>query len=294
MQKKSQSRKYAVIILISAVLISGGTFFALHFKWHRPEKLVVTNLDVGKADSAVIEYGDIVGLIDTGTSDAFGTIDHFLDEKGITEIDYMILTHYDKDHIGSATEIMESFDVDNIYLPDYESEKKFYESLMEAVKDRDGVVFVSDPLSFSYDDLEIEILPAEDPEELLEIGEKIDNNMSLVCMMTYGRNDLLFTGDIEKERIKQMVKSAEDGDEVLDCDWIKIPHHGKYQKKEKDLLNITTPQYAVISTSEEEPPEDELMELLNKKNIENFDTADGNVVTVCDSAYITVEIPGSE
>lgn len=291
MKKISDSRKSAIIILISAVLILGGAFFILHFRGARAQKLVVTNLDVGKADSAVIEYGDTVGLIDTGTADAFGTIDSFLNENGITEIDYMILTHYDKDHIGSATEIMDSYDVVNIYLPDYESEKKLYEPLMDAVKDRDDVFFVSDPLSLSYDELKIEILPAEDPEELMDIGEKIDNNMSLVCMMTYGRNDLLFTGDVEKERIKQMVKSAEDGEEVLDCDWIKIPHHGKYQKKEKDLIEAATPAYSVISTSKEEPPAEELLELLKEENVKNFDTSDGNVVTVCDGAAISVQIP---
>ncbi len=290
MQKKHTSVKYALIILTAAVLVFCGIFLIFHLtREKKNDELVVTDLDVGKADAAVIEYLDTVGIIDTGTSDAFDTIDSFLKENTDAEIDYMILTHYDKDHIGSAVRLMDCYDIGNIYLPDYVSEKKNYAPLMDAVRDRDDVTFVSKPLQFSYDDLTIEILPAEDKDAIIEGGEKIDNNMSLVCMMTYGENDLLFTGDVEKARIKQMVRSAEEGEENLDCDWIKIPHHGRYQKKEKELLDVATPEYSVISTSREEPPEDELLQLLEEENIKNFGTYDGNVVTVCDGASITVE-----
>ncbi len=281
--------KRLIIVAIAAVLILGSVFLISYLQGNLSRKLVVTDLDVGKADSAVIKYGDVVGLIDTGTSDAFDTIDSFLKENKVADIDYMILTHYDKDHIGSAVDIMNSYDVGNIYLADYESEKKYYTQLMEAVKDRDDVTFVTEPVNFSYDDLTIEILPAEDPEKLKDESNKLDNDMSLVCMMTLGESDLLFTGDVEKKRIKQMVKSAEDGEEDFDCDWIKIPHHGEYQKAEKELLEIATPEYSVISTSEEQPPDEKLLELLEDKSVQNFNTFDGNVVTVCDKDSINVK-----
>jgi len=102
--------------------------------------LTITNLNVGKADCAVLQAGDIVGMIDTGTYDAYSTIDSFLKDNSITEIDFLILTHYDQDHIGSAVKTLSSVDVKNIYLADYVSQKEYYAGLMDSIKAKGWVI----------------------------------------------------------------------------------------------------------------------------------------------------------
>ena len=155
---------------------------------------------------------------------------------------------------------------------------------MSLVHDRDNVYFVTEPISFTRGKLSLEIIPADEPTTLLENEDNRDNNMSLVTMMTYGSKKFLFTGDIEKDRIAQMLSFHDD----LAADWIKMPHHGGYQKIVSRLLEAVLPKYAVITTSTERPPDDKLIELLKEDNILTFDTMTSNVYTICDGEEITV------
>ena len=112
----------------------------------------------------------------------------------------------------------------------------------------------------------------------------MDNNMSLVSMITFGTKKFLFTGDIEKDRIEQVIND----DYSLTADWIKMPHHGGYTKNTADLLAIVDPAYAVISTSNERPAEEKLMDLLSSLDIETYDTTYGTIVTYCDKNSIKI------
>ncbi|MBO6242449.1 MAG: MBL fold metallo-hydrolase [Butyrivibrio sp.] len=249
------------------------------------DSFVITNLNVGKADCAVLEYKNYVGLIDAGTYEAFETIDKFLKDNSISKIDFMILTHYDQDHIGSAVNILNSYEVSSIYLPDYVSQKEYYAGLMEAVENKDNVFFIDNNMSFGYEDLYIDLYPASDPDSLLEDSKNMDNNMSLVSMITFGGKKFLFTGDIEKDRIKQLLDEQLD----LSADYIKMPHHGGYEKNSEQLLSAVSPEIAVISTSGERPADEKLTALLSSMNIETYDTTYGNIVIYCNEDSIKAE-----
>ena len=128
------------------------------------------------------------------------------------------------------------------------------------------------------------IYPAENPEQYMETDQEYDNDLSLVCGLKFGERSFLFTGDIEKKRTSQIL---EDG-LIAEFDWIKIPHHGNYRKSLKNLLETVHPQYAVISTSREEPPEEKMIRLLEDQAIEYKITYE-DVVTVCDGTKIWIE-----
>ena len=249
--------------------------------------LTVTNLKVGKADCAVLIYNDHSGLIDTGTRESYPVIDSFLKKNNVEKIDYMILTHYDKDHIGSAVPLIDAYDIEKIYLPDYTSEKQHYPELMNRVKDMDNTEFVSSPYTEETDSLSIEIIPADPQQDISEDDKDYDNNMSLLCMVSLGNKKLLFTGDIEKDRIAGILDSSLN----IDADWIKLPHHGSYEKKMKKFLKKVSPEFSVISTSDEKMPDEELISLLNDLHIKNYDTINENVVTECDGT--TLKVTGS-
>ena len=107
--------------------------------------------------------------------------------------------------------------------------------------------------------------------------------MSLVCMAVCKGSRLLFTGDIENARMKQMLKDPYD----LSCDWIKIPHHGKHDKKLNKLLEAAGPGYAVVSTSED-VLDDDLLEALEDLEPDVFYTFKGDVKTTCTGKGLTV------
>ena len=111
-----------------------------------------------------------------------------------------------------------------------------------------------------------------------------DNDMSLVAKVTCGEKQFLFTGDIEKTRIRQMLESQVD----WKADWIKMPHHGRYQKKTEKLLEAVKPTYAVICDAEEQPVEDKTMEALQKRKIYSWETENGLVETITDGKKIEI------
>lgn len=248
------------------------------------DELVIVNLAVGKADAAFISYGGSLGMIDTGTAESYSRIKKFMDENKQSSLDYLIITHYDKDHVGGAVSLLQEYDVEKIYLPDYVSEKSGYGDIMEEVKDRDNVIFVSSEELISVGEMTLQIIPPTDPAELSTDADNMDNDLSLLCMVNFRNKKFLFTGDIEKARIKQLKKDNND----LKADWIKIPHHGGYEDNSKKLLNLVSPKYSVISTGSERPADTELVTLLAEMGIKNFSTTKGDVVTISDGETIDI------
>ncbi|MBO4265894.1 MAG: MBL fold metallo-hydrolase [Lachnospiraceae bacterium] len=249
------------------------------------DMLQIIDFNVGKADAAVIRFKNSIGVIDSGTEASFPTIDSWFEDRGITNIDYLILTHYDKDHIGGAVDLLDKYDVKTVYIPDYVSEKTLYKGLMDKLSEKDGVTTVNSDTSFRIDAVSVEIIPADDPAALITDKDNVDNNMSLLCMVTYGSKKFLFAGDVESDRIEQLLASSHD----LDSDWIKIPHHGNYDSKLDELMDVVTPEYAIISTSSDETPSNKLLKLLNKKDVTALDTMNRAVVTDCDGTDIIIE-----
>ena len=250
------------------------------------DELVIVNLAVGKADAAFLSYDGSLGMIDTGTKESYYRIKKFMDENAQTSMDYLIITHYDKDHAGGAVSLLQEYEVEKIYLPDYVSSKSGYGDIMEAVKGRDDVVFVSSKEQISVGDMTIQIIPPSDPAELSEDDDNMDNDLSLLCRVNFRSKKFLFTGDIEKARIKQLKNDGVD----LTADWIKIPHHGGYEDNSKKLLSLVSPKYSVISTGPEKPADAELLKLLAELGIKNFSTTKGDVVTLCDGEKIDVSV----
>lgn len=255
--------------------------------------LVICNLDVGKADAAVIELDGVHGMIDTGLEESYGKISKYLDDNGITTLDFLILTHYDKDHVGSAKKIIKNYNVSKIIVPDYVSEKENYENLMKLFMELDTVDSISNKASYEFGSLSFDIYPASNPDEIKKTVETVDNDMSLVVKMSYGIDTFLFMGDTCITRMSQILEDGTD----LSANWIKMPHHGAFNetddnKVQNKLLEKVSPTYAVVSTDYDKfngDSADETVKVLKDNCIAAYYTFNGNVVTKCDGVNITVE-----
>lgn len=250
--------------------------------------LLVRNLCVGDADSALIQHNGKIGIIDTGTKASYDDIAASIDQTGASEISFMVLTHYDNDHIGSALKIIENYDIETIFIPDYVSKKKKYEPLMKGIAGLDNVQALSKDTTYKWDDVSIEIIVADD-DSYIEDDNTADNNESLVCMMSYGANRLLFAGDIEKNRINNLMEAGVD----LSCDWIKIPHHGKDTKQAIKLAGYTTPEYAVISTSPDIAKAVDTANALIDAGVKTYNTSDGEIITIANGITVSSEYADS-
>ncbi|MCR5330008.1 MAG: MBL fold metallo-hydrolase, partial [Lachnospiraceae bacterium] len=80
---------------------------------------IITAFAVGKADAILISSGDANILVDAGEEADAEYILAKLKEKGISRLDLLLVTHFDKDHAGGVPQILENIAVDRIYYPDY-------------------------------------------------------------------------------------------------------------------------------------------------------------------------------
>lgn len=241
----------------------------------------VTFFDVGKGDAILIETANHVMLIDTGYDNTSEVILNYLERQEIQKLDYLILTHFDKDHVGGADRILEKLEAGEILQPDYESDGGQYLEYREIADEMNlQPSLVKETTRFSLDEAEFLIYPPQQEEY-----EEEDNDFSLVISMIYGERSFLFAGDCERERLKELLEQKEFD---LNHDILKVPHHGKEEKNSEDFFRAVSPRAAVITCSEEVPDREKICNILNKLGVKIYLTADGTVTCLCSKDTIQI------
>lgn len=285
-RRHSFDKRYPAAAFFLAAVLLGFWLWAsgLSRSDLKGETFTITAFSVGKADALLLQEQDTAILLDTGEEDDGVYLLEELKKRGITHLDVLLITHFDKDHVGSAALVMENLSVDTVLIPDYEGDRPEYLAFMESLEGHSDVQTVTEPMEYTTGALDWMIYPAEEPEEILNTEDEYDNDMSLVAKVTYGTCRFLLTGDIEKTRIAQMLAADVD----WQCDWIKMPHHGRYQKALNRLLDAAQPSSAVICCSEKNPAEQKTLDMLKERGISVWDTSQQSVVTVSDGEKIAV------
>ena len=118
MEKK---RIIAVGILLAALIAVwlGIRQFAGSDEIKNPA-LTITALPVGKADALILKTDDWAAMIDTGEERDGSYIRETLEAAGIDHLNLLLVTHFDKDHVGSAAELLGTVGADQVLMPDYE------------------------------------------------------------------------------------------------------------------------------------------------------------------------------
>ena len=235
----------------------------------------ITFFDVGKGDAILIETDEHIVLIDSGYDDTSGVILRYLAKRNVQRLDYMILTHFDKDHVGGADRILEAVEVGEVLQPDYESDAKQYLEYQETMKNQEKLAhLVTQTERFSLDGADFLVYPPQQEEY-----EEEDNDFSLVISMTYGSRSFLFAGDCERERLNELLVQTEFS---LSHDVLKIPHHGREEKNTVEFLKTVSPTIAVFTCPEEMEIEEDISEVLEEMGTLSYLTGQGTVTCVCD------------
>ncbi|MCR5323899.1 MAG: MBL fold metallo-hydrolase [Lachnospiraceae bacterium] len=258
-------------------------------------KCEIIAFSIGKADSILISSGNVNILIDTGEEDDAEYICDKLKERGVGKLDLIVVTHFDKDHAGGFPKILQEFGADNVYYPDYADTRDPYMAFRRAISDRGNDGKITANTEYAKGSIRLAVYPETNPKALREKSDDYENDMSLVCMLYFKDYRFFFAGDIEKERTDEILEAAEEsaagGDSGIDlaCDWIKMPHHGRYNKKLKKLLDACSPSYAVVTDSDDQIAETDTLIELQKRKVKTFSTRNGEVVTTIDESGISVE-----
>ena len=247
------------------------------------EPLTATILSVGKADAIVLQCGGQVMVIDTGETDDGKALVNFLAWREIERVDVLLITHFDRDHVGGAARLVKKLGVDRVLLPDYEGQNEESAALL-AQLEKSGLEpeYVTKKLKLRLGDAEVLIEPpAAYPAALT--GEDVDNDLSLIATVTHGAQRLLFAGDAERARLREWLE-----EEREPCGFVKMPHHGVYNKALPELIKTVKPQYAVICDSDKNPAEERTLALLEREGVETFETKNGDVVVTSDGKSLSV------
>ncbi len=242
-------KKILMILLAAALLLS---CLGCGAGESAGENASVTFFKAGKADAAVVTTDDAVILVDTGLDKNGGELVESLEAMGVERIDVLVISHFDKDHVGGADAILDAFEVGTVYQSNCPKDSDDYEEYRNAL-DAAGIepITVKEAVSFTLDGLEVTI----DGPDAAEYADDPSNNSSLIAAISCGGTTLLFAGDAQNARLAEYLATFQrpDGTVIL-----KVPYHGHWQEMLPAFLEAVAPDTAVISCSKDEPDEDEL------------------------------------
>lgn len=275
-------KKKSIIIVIVLLIVVLGSFLIYSLSKKAEEasyEFKMYFFNSGKADAILISNNDKYIMIDTGEESLSSEILAYFKSHNITKLDYLIITHFDKDHVGSASAIIDNIEVTNVLQSNCPKESEYYDNYINSLANK-GITArtISDSHTFALGDIKFTV---NGPTEIYDEDES--NNSSLIVRVNYKDSNYLFMGDSQNDRIKDYLSQTTDK-----FDFIKIPYHGNYQKQLDDLLEAVEPKYAVITCSDTEPDTTKTEELLNKLGIEYYLTYNGGVTVLSDGNSIVV------
>ena len=273
--KKKKVLKQLWIFAVIVILVVSATGCENKKKTIDPNSMMVYFINVGKGDCALLQFQNKNYLIDTGYEETADDVEKFLRDHNVVTIDGIILSHYDKYHVGGAADIIHNFTVKNIYMPDYIDSGNKYAEFMEKVELyglQDTINYVKEDQTITEGKVTIDLFACK------ETYYEQENDYSIVAKVTYDKDTYLFTGDAEKARIKELL--TYDGS-TFKADVLKIPHHGGYNKKVDDFVELVAPKYEVSTSETEDTTEQELKDIMTENNITCYYTCNGTIV--CES-----------
>ena len=274
--------KRLAALLLAAVLLTGCavTAPAETAGESASAELEVHFFDAGKADAILLTAESGTVLIDAGEKGFGKTILTYLKEKCVERIDYLIVTHFDKDHVGGAAKVLNGITVGTVLQSNQPKDSEEYENYCKALKTA-GItpVTVRETLSFTLSGVTFTV----DPPRRTEYGEDESNNSSLIVTVQNGNDRFLFTGDAQTQRIAEFLDT-----EPAACGVLKLPHHGQDEALLGELLSAVQPKIAVITSSDDEPESEAVVEALEQAGVQILLTRNGAFTLQSDGNEIAV------
>ena len=249
--------------------------FGLLMVWVKhPLTNEVTVVDVGQGDSIFLRSmkGETI-LIDVGgkvtfgakekwqessqTSNAEKTLIPYLQARGVSQIDYLVLTHTDTDHIGDLEEVAKCFKIKEICVSQGALTKPSFVKRLRTIKCPVHTLKAGDKLPMMGSNLQV-LYPN-------KVGDG-GNNDSIVLYGKLLGSSFLFTGDLEKEGEEELMASYP----TLRASVLKAGHHGSKGSSSEAFLDQLHPSLALVSAGENnryKHPNDETIERFKQRHI---------------------------
>lgn len=231
----------------------------------------ITIFNTGKSDCILIDIDNKFVLIDTALDRTKEFIYNELLKMNVKQLECLILSHHDKDHIGGADKIINNIKINKIFMPRYVKPSKDYFELLNAINDNKlKPIFLRENKHININGADIIIFPPFKEEY------KKSNNYQLIVSIHYENYSFLFMGDAQKKRLKEFLSYNKE-----QFDFVKMPHHGKFNSKTEEFINNILPKYALITCSKIKMSMEETISCLNKIGARTFLSMNGQVEIEC-------------
>lgn len=252
----------------------------------KDNKVINNDLDiyyfnVGQADSIFIKNGEYNILIDAGNMSDGSNISKYLsNEIKIDTINYLFGTHPHEDHVGGIYDIINDFNVENIYFPDAISNAKYFERILDIIEEKNlKITIPKEDDVIEIGDLKFYVLSALGDEKNL-------NDSSIVLKLVFKNTTYLFMGDaslkVEKNIINKDIRS----------DVLKVGHHGSNYSSSLKFLERVSPKYSIIEVGKDNKynhPNSDVLKNLSKVNSSVYRTdVDGTIKITSDGDNISI------
>lgn len=251
--------------------------------------LKVHYIDVGQADSILIQQNGQNMLIDAGNNPDGNLVVNYLKSQGVSKLDYVIGTHPHEDHIGGLDVVIKAFNIGKVYMPKATATTATFKDVVSAISSK-GLKITTPTVgsTINLGDASATILAPNGS------GYEDANNYSIAIKLKYGNNSFLFMGDAEDVSENEILAKGLD----VKADVLKVGHHGSSSSTTSAFLNKVSPKYAIISVGKGNTyghPHKPIMDRLKASGITVYRTDEaGTIVAASNGTSITFDAkPGS-
>lgn len=252
--KRAGRRKYVLASVLAALTLA--LTVRLGEARYRSD-LDALVLDVGQGQSVVLASGGMFALVDCGSANSWKapgeTAARQLAAMGCRRLDYLLLTHYDKDHVSGVTGLLERLEADTLLVPEGEDDAGLQAAVLSAAKEHGVTVrFIAAEERLDFGRGALTVYPP--------LGDAGDNERGLSILASAGENDFLITGDMDAATEAKLLETYD----LPDVEALMAGHHGSKYACSQALLEALEPETACISVGSNSyghPTEETLLRL---------------------------------
>jgi competence protein ComEC len=210
-------------------------------------------LDVGQGDASCLVFPNRKAmLIDAGDKfekwdSGLNTVLPFLKNSSCgLHLQYIIISHPHDDHLAGFYTLLQKIKADTLIVSRYQYPSPAYADLLSLCRNQNVYVRRVQKGDYLYPDPSCRVYILHPDSSYTSSGSTDGatcNNNSVVIKIQYGHSGILYTGDLQMNAERSILIY----EDFLECEILKLAHHGAANATSDNLLNEVRPLCGIIS-----------------------------------------------